>query len=94
VDASDPRHDEQAQAVERVLSTLDVAEKPRLLVYNKADRAPDVARTLALRDDGVAVSSVTRQGFPDLIARCEEILWKRGKVLAPGQEPEFARPRY
>jgi GTP-binding protein HflX len=94
VDASDSRHDEQAQAVERVLSTLDVAEKPRLLVYNKADRAPDVARTLALRDDGVAVSSVTRQGFPDLIARCEEILWKRGKVLAPGQAPEFARPRY
>src|SRR5438067_1186135 len=40
VDASDPRHDEQAQAVERVLSTLDVAATPRLLVYNKADRAP------------------------------------------------------
>ena len=94
VDASDPRHDEQAEAVERVLSTLDVEGKPRLLVYNKADRVPDVARTLALRDDGVAVSSLTRQGFPDLVARCEEILWKRGKVLAPGHEPEFARPRY
>jgi GTP-binding protein HflX len=94
VDASDPRHDEQAEAVERVLSSLDVSAKPRLLVYNKADRAPDAARGLALRDDGVAVSSVTRQGFPELIARCEEILWKRGKVLAPGPEPEFARPRY
>jgi GTP-binding protein HflX len=94
VDASDPRHDEQAEAVERVLSTLDVEGKPRLLVYNKADRAPDAARTLALRDDGVAVSSLTREGFPELLARCEEILWKRGKVLAPGQEPEFVRPRY
>ena len=94
VDASDPRHDEQAKAVERVLSSLDVSTKPRLLVYNKADRALDAARGLALRDDGVAVSSVTRQGFPELIARCEEILWKRGKVLAPGPEPEFARPRY
>jgi len=94
VDASDSRHDEQAQAVERVLSTLDVEGTPRLLVYNKADRVPDVARTLALRDDGVAVSSVSRAGFPELIARCEEILWKRGKVLAPGDEPQFARPRY
>jgi GTP-binding protein HflX len=94
VDASDPRHDEQAKAVERVLSTLDVEGTPRLLVYNKADRVPDIARTLALRDDGVAVSSVSREGFPALIVRCEEILWKRGKVLAPGDEPQFARPRY
>src|SRR3954470_4150419 len=93
VDASDRRHDEQAQAVERVLSTLPVNGTPRLLVYNKADRAPDVARTLALRDDGVAVSAVTREGFSDLVSRCEEILWQRGKVLAPGDEPEFARPR-
>ncbi len=94
VDASDPRHDEQAEAVERVLSKLDVEGKPRLLVYNKADRAPEQARMLALRDQGVAVSSLTREGFPGLLARCEEILWKRGKVLAPGEQPEFARPRY
>ncbi|TMA76676.1 MAG: GTPase HflX [Deltaproteobacteria bacterium] len=94
VDASDPRHDEQAQAVERVLSTLDVAATPRLLVYNKADRAPEAAATLALRDDGVAVSSTKRRGFGELLERCEDILWKRGKVLAPGREPEFARPRY
>ena len=94
VDASDPRHDEQAQAVERVLSTLAVADTPRLLVYNKADRAPEVAAALALRDDGVAVSSTKRRGFAELLGHCEDILWKRGKVLAPGREPEFARPRY
>ncbi len=94
VDASDPRHREQAQAVERVLSSLDVSGTPRLLVYNKADRLADGARTLALQDDAVAVSAVRREGFRDLIARCEEILWKRGRVLAPGAQPEFARPRY
>src|SRR5438128_9380382 len=93
VDASDPRHDEQAEAVERVLSELAVRDTPRLLVFNKADRAPDAASALAVRDDGVAVSSVTRQGFPELLARCEEILWKRGKVLAPGEQLQFARPR-
>ena len=93
IDASDPRHDEQAEAVERVLSELEVRDTPRLLVFNKADRAPDDARALAVRDDGVAVSSVTRQGFVELVARCEEVLWKRGKVLAPGEQPQFARPR-
>jgi GTP-binding protein HflX len=93
IDASDPRHDEQAEAVERVLSELEVRDAPRLLVFNKADRAPDEAKALAVRDDGVAVSSVTRQGFPELVARCEEVLWKRGKVLPPGEQPQFARPR-
>jgi len=94
VDASDPRHDEQAEAVEQVLSSLHLGRTPRLLVCNKADRAPEAARTLALRDDGVAVSAATREGFSALLGCCEEILWKRGKVLAPRGEPEFARPRH
>jgi GTP-binding protein HflX len=94
VDAGDPRHDEQAEAVERMLSSLALTRTPRLLVYNKADRAPDAARVLAARDDGVAVSSLSRAGFGELLARCEEILWKRGKVLAPNGQPEFAPPRY
>jgi len=93
IDASDPRHDEQAEAVERLLSELAVRDTPRLLVFNKADRALDEAKALAVRDDGVAVSSVTRQGFAELVTRCEEVLWKRGKVLAPGEQPQFARPR-
>jgi len=94
IDASDPRHDEQAETVERVLRGLGVRDTPRLLVFNKADRAPDEARALAVRDGGVAVSSVTRNGFVELLARCEEILWRRGKVLAPAGQPEFAPPRY
>ena len=93
VDASDPQSEEQAAAVERVLATLDVKETPRLLVFNKADRSPERAATLAAGAGGVAISALNGAGFPDLIARCEEILWKSGKVLAPGEEPEFARPR-
>ena len=93
VDASDPQSEEQAAAVERVLATLDVKETPRLLVFNKADRSPERAATLAAGASGVAISALSGKGFPDLIARCEEILWKSGKVLAPGEEPEFARPR-
>jgi GTP-binding protein HflX len=94
VDASDPRHTEQARAVEAVLSSLDVEGTPRLLVFNKLDRDPDAARALAHREGGVAVSATTREGFPQLLARCEEILWRRGRVQAPGVEPEFVRPRH
>jgi GTPase len=94
VDASDPRHAEKARAVEAVLGSLDLERTPRLLVFNKMDRAPDVARSLAHREGGVAVSAATREGFPQLLARCEEILWRRGRVLAPGAEPEFVRPRH
>ena len=93
VDASDPRHAEQARAVEAVLGTLDLERTPRLLVFNKMDRAPESARALAHREGGVAVSAVMREGFPELLARCEEILWRRGRVQAPGAEPEFLRTR-
>src|SRR5438552_3685981 len=75
VDASDSRRAEQARAVEAVLGTLHVERTPRLLVFNKMDRASDAARDLAHREDGVAVSAVTREGLPELLARCEEILW-------------------
>ena len=91
VDASDPHHSEQARAVESVLGTLDLERTPRLLVFNKMDRAPEMARDLAHREDGVAVSAVTREGFPDLLARCEEILWRRGRMHARAPEPELAR---
>jgi GTP-binding protein HflX len=91
VDASDPRHEEQAAAVERILGTLDVEATPRLMVLNKSDRAPEQAQTLAMGHDGVAVSAITKAGFPELLERCEHILWKRGKVLPPGETP-FERP--
>ncbi len=93
VDASDPRHQEQARAVEVVLGKLDLEGTPRLLVFNKMDKGPEAARALAHREGGVAVSAATREGFPELIARCEEILWRRGRVQAPGPLPEFLRPR-
>src|SRR3989442_6381699 len=93
IDASDPRHDEQAEAVERLLSELAVRDTPRLLVFNKPDRAPDAASALAVRDDGVAASSVTRQGFPERVARFAGVLWQLGKGPAPGDQLQFARPR-
>jgi len=94
VDASDPRNEEQARAVDAILETLDVERTPRIIVYNKLDLAPEAARALAYRNGGVAVSSTTREGFDDLLARVEDVLWKRGKVQAPGAVPEFLPTRH
>ena len=80
--------------VEDVLETLDVERTPRIVVYNKLDLAPEAARALAHRTWGVAVSATTREGFDDLLARCEDVLWKRGKVQAPGAVPEFLPTRH
>jgi GTPase len=80
VDASDPRHGQQAQSVERILGTLDLEGTPRLLVFNKADRAPEIAAQLAHAAGGVAVSALTGDGFSALLSRCEEILWRERKV--------------
>src|SRR4029453_252302 len=38
VDASDPDRDQHIRAVTAILADLGLAEKPRLLVWNKADR--------------------------------------------------------
>src|SRR4030095_14094173 len=37
VDAAHPDHEQQMEAVERILGELGLAETPRLLVYNKVD---------------------------------------------------------
>ena len=40
VDAADPARDEQVEAVERILGSLGLMDKPRLMVWNKADLLP------------------------------------------------------
>jgi GTP-binding protein HflX len=87
IDASDPRHGQQAQSVERILGTLDLEGTPRLLVFNKADRAPEIAAQLAHGAGGVAVSALTGDGFPTLLSRCEEILWRERKVRERSPPP-------
>ena len=64
VDASAPDPDGQIAAVREVLSEIDAAEVPELIVFNKIDLAPDIAGDLV--DDhvgSVGVSAVTGQGI-------------------------------
>jgi GTP-binding protein HflX len=94
VDAADPRQDDQIAAVERILAELGLAAKQRLLVFNKTDRLPPgEGASLADRRGGVGVSAVTREGLPDLLHRCDRLLWAEGRVgiadveaSAPGRD--------
>jgi GTPase len=76
VDASDPRHEDQARAVEAILADLGLAEKRRLLVMNKIDRLPHgEGAALAHGRDAVAISAATREGLPALLHACDRVLW-------------------
>ncbi len=81
VDASDPRLEEQVKAVDEILGGLGLADKPRLLVLNKVDRLPPgEGEAMAHVRDAVAVSAATRRGLPELLHRCDRLLWADGRV--------------
>jgi GTP-binding protein HflX len=81
VDASDPRHDEQVEAVDAILRDLGLSQKPRVLVMNKIDRLPPgEGATVAHPRDAIAISAATRAGIPDLLHACDRLLFAGGRV--------------
>jgi GTPase len=76
VDASDPAHDAQIEAVERILGSLELGGTPKLLVWNKCDRlAPDQRAPLLRARGGVAVSAARKEGFEQLLIAAERELF-------------------
>ncbi|MFP2901886.1 GTPase HflX [Corallococcus sp. 4LFB] len=79
VDASDPARDDQVEAVEKILQSLGLMEKPRLMVWNKADQLPaDEVETLLRSRGGVAISAVKREGLATLLAKADTTLFAEG----------------
>jgi GTPase len=70
--------------VEEILRGPGLIEKRRLLVYNKIDRLPPgegAAIAHAHRErEAVAISAASDLGLPELLARCERVLWTDGRV--------------
>jgi len=86
VDGADPEHPQQIESVERILRSLGLEEKPRLLVFNKSDlleegMAGHEAHVTAHTQDGIAISAETGEGLTELLLRVEELLWREGKSL-------------
>jgi GTPase len=79
VDASDPSRDEQVQAVENILDSLELMQKPRLMVWNKADLlTPDEVGSLLRTSGGVAISAAGREGLAALLSKADTTLFAEG----------------
>jgi GTP-binding protein HflX len=73
IDLSNPRFMEQMAAVEDILSSLNLQDKPVLKVFNKKDLvSPQLARLQCRINQGVAVAATDEKTLPPLIARLEE----------------------
>jgi GTP-binding protein HflX len=92
IDASDPDRDAQIKAVATILGDLGLGDKPRILVWNKADRlaGPD-ADHLASHGGGFVVSALERATFGPLLLALERELWHVGKHAAMSAPHEASR---
>jgi GTP-binding protein HflX len=76
VDLSNPRFEEQIQAVDRILRDLDLHQIPRLLVFNKVDLVDsEEVVPLCRRFDALPVSAKDSKTFEPLLTELEERCW-------------------
>jgi GTP-binding protein HflX len=81
VDLSNPRFPEQMAAVDHILGSLELMDKPVLKVFNKKDLVPPELAALQVRiHQGVAISALDDKTLPPLITRLEE---RVEELLAP-----------
>jgi GTP-binding protein HflX len=72
IDLADPNMKYRMKAVDDILKGLGLEGKPRLRVFNKADKCdPDFVQNITRRFDGVAVSALDRSTLGPLIGRME-----------------------
>jgi GTPase len=72
--------DERFFAVQQILGELDLFNKPRLVVWNKADKiTAEDADTLVSHAGGFVTSSHDRETFGPLLLAIERELWHGGK---------------
>jgi GTP-binding protein HflX len=97
VDGADPAHAQHIAAVEKILGELKLADRPRLLVFNKVDKlTPDEAATLLVtarvdeQREPLAICAKDPKTLGPLFLAMERILWdvKRLKDRASFEEDE------
>jgi GTP-binding protein HflX len=85
VDCSSPRFEEQISQVETILGELELGEKPRLLVFNKADLLAEMksldplafmkASHLSRRYGAITISARDEKSLEPLLAQMERRFW-------------------
>ena len=89
VDISNPRYEEQMEAVEKILGSLDLLLLPKLFVFNKVDLVGDgmSLQNLCRRHGAIPVSALDRASLLPLLATLESRLSHR---FAPAPSPQPA----
>jgi GTP-binding protein HflX len=85
VDCSNPRFEEQIAQVEDILGELELGDKPRLLVFNKADLLVEMkksnllsfmkVRQVARRLSAISVSATDRKSMEPLLKELQQRFW-------------------
>jgi GTP-binding protein HflX len=82
VDASNPRFEQHMASVEKVLKDLNLAEKDRVLAFNKTDLIPaEEAVNLSLRHHAIPVSARNKNTFGPLLAAIEGHMFDEKKTV-------------
>jgi len=85
VDCSNPRFEEQIGEVDAILAELELAQKPRLLVFNKADLLPQLkkgdplafmkVRQLTRKYGAITISASDRKSLEPLMRELQHRFW-------------------
>ena len=76
IDMSDPNARDQIESVEQILDEMDLLQKPRLKVLNKADLLdPEIAANLGQLHQAFTVSALQRPTLRPLLETIETRLW-------------------
>jgi GTP-binding protein HflX len=100
VDVSTPEWEMQLDAVLETIESLKAGDIPVLTVFNKIDAAEnpaEVRRLVSEWQDSVAISALTGEGIPDLMARIQGMLsgrLGRVKVLVPYDKAQLVERAY
>ena len=85
VDAADPDREEKTAAVDAILEQLDLADKPRLMVWNKVDLLPaEELESLLRGSGGVGISAGTGRGLTELLEKADRTLFAEGSSASLG----------
>jgi GTP-binding protein HflX len=83
VDASSPRFEQHMSSVDKILSELNLADKRRIVVFNKIDRLDkSEVRNVAIRFNAIAISALDRSTFKALLVAIEESVFNERLVDA------------
>ncbi|CAL5356387.1 unnamed protein product [Camellia sinensis] len=95
VDISHPLAEQQIDTMDKVLSELDVASIPKLMVWNKVDKASDplkIKLEAEKREDTVCISAIIGDGLDEFCSAVQEklkdsMVWV--EALIPFNKGEF-----